>query len=321
MLPNVQVHTYDVIGDITRKRIFKAACHTENLITTNGPSTSFYHIVFQYNGDPSDPHSLRIMVNGIWQTLNWTGGYENDFDDGLHNIPNTDVPVLDQTVYEFKEAITEFTTASPSNLIAGSLTRTVDGVSMNGITGSMKQLRIYNSAPDAPDLRRNSYDECLMPATKEGLVLWLPLNRADASNKTQELQSGILADITATWPGPATPQYPHHWMPTYYAYNSLNQVVHQQTPDAGQSNFWYDRLGRLVASQNAEQLSPTNSTGGEKRYSYTKFDEQGRIVEVGEKMGSDLSGYDTRVDASLADWYATGTDRQITRTIYDEPDA
>jgi YD repeat-containing protein len=33
---------------------------------------------------------------------------------------------------------------------------------------------------------------------------------------------------------------------TQYRYNTLNQVIAQQTPDGGISHFWYDRLGRLA---------------------------------------------------------------------------
>ncbi|MBL0200735.1 MAG: hypothetical protein IPP81_11500 [Chitinophagaceae bacterium] len=42
----------------------------------------------------------------------------------------------------------------------------------------------------------------------------------------------------------------------------------------GISNFWYDRLGRLVVSRNAKQQAGNN-------YSYTLYDDLGRIKEVG----------------------------------------
>ena len=70
---------------------------------------------------------------------------------------------------------------------------------------------------------------------------------------------------------------PTHYLATKYAYNSLNQVVRQTTPDAGLSEFWYDRLGRLVVSRNAKQLI-------EGKYSYTLYDAIGRITEVGQKL-------------------------------------
>ncbi|MES2332475.1 MAG: RHS repeat-associated core domain-containing protein [Bacteroidota bacterium] len=66
----------------------------------------------------------------------------------------------------------------------------------------------------------------------------------------------------------------HHFKTTEYRYNTLNQVVWQQTPDAGQSNFYYDRLGRIVASQNAEQKIGNF-------FSYTVYDPLGRMVQSG----------------------------------------
>jgi RHS repeat-associated protein len=61
---------------------------------------------------------------------------------------------------------------------------------------------------------------------------------------------------------------------TKYWYNSLNQVFKQKTPDADVSLFWYDALGRLTLSQNAQQRLDS-------KFSYTRFDSLGRTVEVG----------------------------------------
>jgi RHS repeat-associated protein len=68
---------------------------------------------------------------------------------------------------------------------------------------------------------------------------------------------------------------PEHTHQTSYQYNSLNQLVIQNTPDGGESRFAYDNLGRLVASQNAKQKL-------QNRFSYTRYDALGRVVEVGE---------------------------------------
>ena len=70
---------------------------------------------------------------------------------------------------------------------------------------------------------------------------------------------------------------PAHGLVTSYDYNSLGQLVHQQTPDAGAIRFAYNDLGQLRFSQNAEQAIPGNN-----QFSYTKYDELGRIVEVGQ---------------------------------------
>ncbi|WP_341836427.1 RHS repeat-associated core domain-containing protein [Chitinophaga pollutisoli] len=70
--------------------------------------------------------------------------------------------------------------------------------------------------------------------------------------------------------------FPVHHLNTTYAYQSLNGVFRQESPDAGVSDMWYDLLGRVVASRNAQQLK-------DGRMSYTEFDNQGRVLEAGEK--------------------------------------
>ncbi|MEO1096707.1 MAG: LamG-like jellyroll fold domain-containing protein, partial [Bacteroidota bacterium] len=66
-----------------------------------------------------------------------------------------------------------------------------------------------------------------------------------------------------------------HQMATDYHYNSLGQLVKQNSPDGGETYFYYNDLGQLRFSQNAQQAL-------EGAYSYTKYDNLGRIVEVGE---------------------------------------
>ncbi|UAY53240.1 RHS repeat domain-containing protein [Ferruginibacter albus] len=114
---------------------------------------------------------------------------------------------------------------------------------------------------------------------------------------------------------------PTHTLSTNYRYNSLNQVIAQSTPDANTSLFWYDRLGRLLVSQNAQQKI-------DNKYSYTVYDGLGRIIEVGQKpqaansmnqtisssvrVGSNPTPYET--------WFnnnSYGSREQITCTHYD----
>jgi hypothetical protein len=90
---------------------------------------------------------------------------------------------------------------------------------------------------------------------------------------------------------PAT--YPDHHpsftstshMVTIYKYTSLNQVRYEKSPDKDEVNYWYDAIGRLRFSQNKKQdnVSCTSGcTGYDGRYSYTRYDGQGRVIEVGE---------------------------------------
>ena len=68
---------------------------------------------------------------------------------------------------------------------------------------------------------------------------------------------------------------PNHTFVTKYAYNNLGQLIWQETPDAGKTNFIYNEKGQLRFSQNAQQII-------ENKFSYTKYDELARIREVGE---------------------------------------
>jgi RHS repeat-associated protein len=95
---------------------------------------------------------------------------------------------------------------------------------------------------------------------------------------------------------------------TLYKYNSVKQLVQQQTPDGGITNFWYDSKGELRISQNAKQkLAGT--------YSYTKYDNLGRILEVGE---SSLAGYTTQSNLDNAT-FPTTNNAQRTYTVYSTP--
>jgi YD repeat-containing protein len=70
-------------------------------------------------------------------------------------------------------------------------------------------------------------------------------------------------------------QSPAHEYATTYRYNSLGQLTRQFTPDADTTHYVYNRQGQLRLSQNAVQRAAH-------AYSYTKYDELGRVNEVGE---------------------------------------
>ena len=102
-------------------------------------------------------------------------------------------------------------------------------------------------------------------------------------------------------------------------------VEHQQYS----SRFYYDRLGRIVASQNSRQK-------GENKYSYSLYDALGRVIEAGEKTenssGAQFAGvFGTNVggqfitsvidDTKLNNWIttqSTTTRKEVTRSYYDE---
>ncbi|MCO5948099.1 RHS repeat domain-containing protein [Mucilaginibacter flavidus] len=105
-----------------------------------------------------------------------------------------------------------------------------------------------------------------------------------------------------------------HIKTTTYRYNTLNQPLWQQTPDAGESNFFYDGLGRIAASQNARQHQSGNF------YSYTRYDLLGRPVESGEvKPAVVINSQLTRDFNAWTSFINTESNRtQITLTRYDE---
>ncbi len=115
---------------------------------------------------------------------------------------------------------------------------------------------------------------------------------------------------------------PAHTLPTTYNYNTLNQLIWQHTPDAGESNFYYDNLGRIIFSQNAVQA--TRSTPFEKHYSYTRYDELGRIKEVGEMLypvslnnPASVTHTNSKIPADVEDIFSASNKREITKTFYD----
>ncbi|MCK5776091.1 MAG: RHS repeat-associated core domain-containing protein [Bacteroidales bacterium] len=105
-------------------------------------------------------------------------------------------------------------------------------------------------------------------------------------------------------------EVPLHTYATKYEYNSLNQLKKQTTPDGGISLFWYDDLGRLRVSQNAVQAAVHD-------YSYTRYDFQGRIEEVGLIDFASAQTVSCATDAAMDTWLSGGTKKEVTLTYYD----
>ena len=204
---------------------------------------------------------------------------------------------------------------------------------------SIKYARYVQEKKD--EFERTYLAHCLDVVGKETMTLNRPMNEYhytlyyydQAGNLVQTIPpSGVnpvtdltkLAAIKASRiAGNASADDPKHNLATQYQYTNLNQVGEQKTPDAGTSKFWYDRLGRLVLSQNAHQA--TNDGNGNRRFSYTLYDRLGRISEVGQVVNSNTvpaSGYVFRTKTEwrtfLNSYASSGLYReQITRTVYD----
>ena len=108
--------------------------------------------------------------------------------------------------------------------------------------------------------------------------------------------------------------HPQHNMVTNYKYNTLNQITSSYQPDHDSvSVTYYDILSRPVLSQNGKQRA-------ENKYSYTLYDNLGRIVEVGQVVNSSsISQADAADTGVVAAFIANGTRTEITRTYYDKP--
>ncbi|MBN4081587.1 RHS repeat-associated core domain-containing protein [bacterium AH-315-C07] len=98
-----------------------------------------------------------------------------------------------------------------------------------------------------------------------------------------------------------------HTLATKYQYNSLQQLVYKNTPDGGQSEFWYDKKGQLRFSQSAQQKL-------DGKYTYSKYDYLGRVKETGETTEA-ISSFTINVDNPI--FPSTGTERIF--TVYTTP--
>jgi len=96
-----------------------------------------------------------------------------------------------------------------------------------------------------------------------------------------------------------------HTFITGYEYNSLHQLKYQKTPDAGESEFVYDTKNQLRFSQNAQQKIDGT-------FSYSNYDELGRLIETG-KIAGTYPPADPEANISSA----LGTEQTI--TVFSEP--
>lgn len=110
--------------------------------------------------------------------------------------------------------------------------------------------------------------------------------------------------------------------------NAKYAMLIDDQSDYYSTRFYYDKLGRMVLSQNTKQFNKSP-----KAYSYTKYDALGRIAEVGEKTENTTGTIFRRVfgdyvntfynantinDDSISTWLSgSGSRKEVTRTYYD----
>ena len=110
------------------------------------------------------------------------------------------------------------------------------------------------------------------------------------------------------------PVYPNHDHVTTYKYNSYNKVVYTNSPDQGVTRYWYDELGRQVASQDAAQADAGNV------YTYTFYDPLNRKVESGQvEAMSSLTRSTANDYRRFENWVKAGSRSQVVHKYYDEP--
>jgi RHS repeat-associated protein len=256
------------------------------------------------------------------------------------------------TMTGWKHVAVVYTNNTPSLYINGQLVKTglastkqyvnpsynFGGGTYGFMPGTLDEVRIWNVARTAQEINSN-YQQGISPSAVTGLVGYWPMdpvNGAVVADVSCNHNNLALPGSGYSWVNSGSSIYnivsreglnnfivPMHGLPTTYAYNSMNQVIKQTSPDGGTTQFWYDRLGKLAVSQNAEQLQTSVSGGTSNKYSYTKYDAFDRIVEVGEKVnaGSVLTETTARDNAGLQTWMQSGQNSQITQTIYDEAPA
>ena len=106
-----------------------------------------------------------------------------------------------------------------------------------------------------------------------------------------------------------------------FEYNTLGEAIYSNSPDGGIANYFYDNLGRLIASQNAEQADGLDNFT---EYNVTTFDDLGRIKQVGELKISTAFPLSKEIargedPMSFKGWMDLGQLSNVTKTVYDEP--
>lgn len=293
---------------------------TQNLqwnTAVNGLDTDWEGICYRFNTE--NKKSFTISIYGSVHSTNATAEALLALDDvSLVAVPcniNIDIPEFD-TIYK--------------DPCLGYLVNTALSNARNEYNDYIKEKkkefdaaynkRCINSAVENFGVRFGDgayYYTLYYYDTKGNLVKTVPPKGVDLITSTATLNT-IKQDRAKGYnDANKTVKHKHH-LETHYQYNTLNQLVMQETPDGGVTHFMYDELGRLVLSQNAEQEK-------HKRFSYTLYDALGRIIEVGQvegNMGSGVVNAQKQVSTPHFKTWLNGLvafRTEVVRTQYDMP--
>lgn len=175
---------------------------------------------------------------------------------------------------------------------------------------AVKQIRIFSRLLSAGEIAANAAEPCMSFAGDyatglNNAKLYRGRFNVPAAESATTTGAGSLSETQFS------PVYPAHTLASSFAYQSLNSESRRSTPDAGLMQSWFDRAGRVIASQNAVQLD--NS-----KFSYSRFDAQNRLIEIGEKSPSTVPSTARFWDSGNTNtFYSTGVNKQITNSYYD----
>lgn len=146
------------------------------------------------------------------------------------------------------------------------------------------------------------------------------LTRTAPPEGIRPLASGMFAAVNSDRDnGTMNPAYrAAHEKTSRYRYNTLNQLVWQETPDGGVTTFHYDAVGRMVFSQNARQADAGV-------YAYTLYDDLNRITESGQVAipPADLwyvtESQQHSASGNIKTYVRSQSRKYVTSTVYDQP--
>lgn len=201
-----------------------------------------------------------------------------------------DVHNYDLSIYTCEQTASDAMISAISNEVSAALQKQEDDIRLSYESNCLKPTDIFKS-----HFALNYYNYTLYYYDRAGnLVRTVP-------------PSGVHYLLP---PDDTRLNHPEHTLATEYEYNSIKQLLRQKTPDGNETHFWYDNKGRLRFSQNEKQLAAN-------KFSYTKYDNLSRIIEVGESVGLGSNEFYIGIQAEDVS-FPTSQCKDITYTKYDE---